>query len=508
MSTYWRLVEDAASQHADEVILADDAGRSLTAAGLRDAAVTVAAGLWESGVRPGQVLSWQLPTILEVPVLMAACARLGVVQNPIIPLLRHREVGFILDQLAARAVIVPESWRGFAHAAMVREVGAEARRTIISLNLDGTSTSVDLRLPIGDPGCLPEPPDDGQMCRWIYYSSGTTGDPKGVRHSDSTVMASANGVVDGLELRRGEIYPIAWPFAHIGGVSMLSAVLRAGGRLVLFSMFDPAETPTKMSDHKPTILGSATPFFAAYVAAQRGHGVEPLFPELRACVAGGAPTPLTVNREVSEVLHVPGIVGAWGLTEFPVATSESCADDEVGTTSGRPAAGVSVRIVDGELQLKGPQCFLGYVDTALNVGAFDDDWFRTGDLGSVNAQGRVLIEGRLKDVIIRNAENVSALEVEEAILRHPVVVDAAVIGVPDERTGERVCAVVVAADGAEVRLSDLVDHCRGLGLARYKWPEQLQVVAQIPRNSMGKILKRDLIGAVTSEVTALQTPSR
>ena len=127
MSTYWRLVEDAASQHADEVILADDAGRSLTAAGLRDAAVTVAAGLWESGVRPGQVLSWQLPTILEVPVLMAACARLGVVQNPIIPLLRHREVGFILDQLAARAVIVPESWRGFAHAAMVREVGAEAK---------------------------------------------------------------------------------------------------------------------------------------------------------------------------------------------------------------------------------------------------------------------------------------------------------------------------------------------------------------------------------------------
>ncbi|KPM54339.1 acyl-CoA synthetase [Frankia sp. R43] len=502
-AAFWSLVEQAASRLPTAVILADDHGRALTFAGLREEAERVAAGLYALGLRPGDVVSWQLPTTLEAAVLMVACARLGLVQNPIIPVFRHREVGYITRQVGTRLLVVPERWRGFGHGEMARSLGVE----VVSLDLESPPRS-GLRLPAADPGTLPErpglpvpsapagdsaPPVGVGECRWIYYSSGTVADPKGVRHTDSSVIASSNGVVDGLGFGAGDVYPIAWPLAHIGGVAMLAAALRTGGRLVLFDVFDPATTPGRMATHRPTFLGSATPFFLAYVAAEHRHGDRPLFPAVRVCVGGGAPTPETVSREVAEVFGVAGVVNSWGLTEFPVATSETPSDSGAGSTVGRPMTGVRVRVVDGELRLKGPQCFLGYVDATLDADAFDGEgWLRTGDLGSVDGEGRVRVEGRLKDVIIRNAENISASEVEEVLLRHPAVADAAVVGVPDERTGERVCAVVVVRPGTAVTLAGLAAHCQAEGLARYKCPERLELVGELPRNPMGKILKRQL----------------
>lgn len=487
--TYWDLVEEAVRQRPDETILADDHGRTLTATAFRDAALQAAAGLHARGVGAGDVVSWQLPTTLEAAVLMAACARLGAVQNPIIPVFREREVAFIVRQVQARLVVVPDVWRGFGHGDMARALGPD----VLELALDGLPAAA-MRLPAGDPATLPPPPAASRGCRWIYYSSGTTSDPKGVRHTDASVIASSHGVVDGLGMATGEIYPIAWPLAHIGGVSMLSSVLRAGGRLVLFDVFDPVTTADRMAAHRPTMLGSATPFFLSYVAAQRRHGDRPLYPRLRVCVGGGAPTPETVNREVSDVLGVPGVVGAWGLTEFPVAANETPDDPLIGTSVGRATLDVRVRVVDGELRLKGPQCFLGYVDPSLDSEAFDDEgWCRSGDVGTIDDEGRVRIEGRIKDIIIRNAENISASEVEDVLLRHPDVRDAAVIGVPDPRTGERVCAVVVVEPGREITLDDLVEHCRAHGLARHKCPDLLEIVEELPRNPMGKVLKRALL---------------
>jgi len=488
----WSLVARAAEERPDEVLLVDDHGRALDARRLRDEAEAAAAGLFALGIRPGDVVSWQLPTVLEAPVMIAACARLGVVQNPLIPLLREREIRHIARQLATRLLVVPETWRGFAHGEMGRSLGLR----VAAYDYEG-AVPESMRLPRGAASDLPPPPSDPTACRWIYYSSGTTSEPKGARHSDATLVASANGMVDQLGVRSGDLYPIAWPFTHIGGIAMLVAVLRAGGTLALFDVFDPLTTPERMAAHRPTILGSATPFFRAYVAAQRRHGEERLFPKLRACTGGGAPTPLEVNREVIEGLGVRGVAGAWGLTEFPIATSESPHDPAPGTTVGRPVAGVEVRVCEGELRLKGPQCFLGYVDASLDAAAFDEDgWFRTGDLGRVDEAGRVVVEGRQKDVILRNAENVSAGEVEEILLRHPAVADVAVVGVPDPRTGERVVAVVVLRPGAVVDLEALTTHCTAEGLARYKLPERLERIERLPRNSMGKILKAEIRAAL------------
>jgi acyl-CoA synthetase (AMP-forming)/AMP-acid ligase II len=490
--TVWDLIERAAAERPDDLLLADDHDRALTTATFREEVERAAAGLLSLGAGPGDVVSWQLPTTLEALVLLGACARLGLVQNPIIPVLREREVALICEQVKPALIVVPEVWRNFKHGDMARAIGPQ----VVALDLEA-APGRDMRLPAGDPATLPSPPTSDDECRWVYYSSGTTSVPKGAKHTDTSVIAGSNGEIYEFGFGSGDVYPIAWPVAHIGGVAMLTAVLRAGGALVLFEAFDPVTTPERMARHNPTILGSATPFFQAFMAAQRRRGPEPLFPALRLCVAGGAPTPKEVSREVAEVLGVGGVACSWGLTEFPVATSERPDDDRLASTVGRPARDVQVRVVDGELRLKGPNCFLGYLDSSLDAAAFDEDgWFRTGDLGSIDEQGRWRIEGRLKDVIIRNAENISAQEVEELLLTHPAIADLAVVGVPDPRTGERVCAVVVAESGETLALPDILEYCVANGLARYKCPERLEIVETIPRNSMGKILKTELRAAL------------
>jgi acyl-CoA synthetase (AMP-forming)/AMP-acid ligase II len=509
-ATVWTLVEQAAEQWSDHVVLADDHGRSLTGRQLRDAGAGVAADLAGRGVGTDTIVSWQLPTTLETMVVMVALARLGAVQNPLIPILREREVGFITRQVGTEVMITAERWRGFDHGALARDLAADQGFAVIITDLDTDPASIDntLRLAQGDPTTLGPPPrHDESPMRWIYTSSGTTADPKGVRHTDRSVMHGASGMLQAAGMTADDVNPVAIPISHIGGIAMLTASLMAGPSAALFDAFDPATTPERMAAQGATLLGSAVPFFLAYFDAQRRHGDTPLFPRLRALLGGGAPTPAEINRMAREVLGVHGIASSWGLTEFPVATfpSPDAPFAVLDHTVGPPVAGVSVRVVagdervcatgeEGELRLRGPQCFLGYVDTALDTAAFDaDGWFRTGDLGTIDADGNVSVTGRIKDIIIRNAENISALEIEEALYQHPAVVDVAVVAAPDRRTGERVCAFVVPVpDAPPPTLTDLADHCRSLGLAIQKCPEQLELVDSLPHNSFGKVLKQDL----------------
>ncbi len=507
--TYWDLIAEAARRGSDRPLLADDHGRSLTARQFHDAACATAAAFAERGIGAGTVVSWQLPTTLEAAVVMAALARLGAVQNPIIPILREHEVGFITTQLSSKFFVVPEFWHGYDYGGLARALAAERRFEVIALDLATPPAAGEIRLPRAGGDALGAPPEPTADTRWIYYSSGTTASPKGIRHTDASLMAPAAGLVDKIGITAGDVDPVAFPIAHIGGAVMLAAALLTGMRLALFEVFDPATTPLSIAAHHPTFLGMATPFFLAFLEAQRDHGEQPLFPFVRGGLAGGAPITAELGRQVRETFGLPGIANAWGLTEFPVATSPSltAAPEVLDHTVGTPGPGVRVRVVDngemelpagreGELRLKGPQCFLGYADPSLDADAFDaDGWLRTGDLGMIDADGNVRVTGRIKDAIIRNAENVSALEVENALATHPAVADVAVIGVPDPRTGERVCAVVVPASGDDVSLESLVQHCGSQGLSRYKHPERLEIVDALPRNQFGKVIKKDLRAA-------------
>lgn len=504
--TYWALIADTAQRQPNRPLLDDDLGRGLTASQLHDVACATAAAFAERGVGAGTVVSWQLPTTLETMVVMAALTRLGAVQNPIIPILRDHEVGFITSQLTTEFLVVSEMWHGFDYGTLARTLAAGRGFDIIALDLTTPPVAGELRLPRGDIATLPPPPTSASEARWIYYSSGTTAAPKGIRHTDMSVIAGSNGVVGMVGATSSDVNPIAFPIAHIGGAAMLAAALLTGMRLALFETFDPATTPRAIAAHNPTFLGTATPFFLAFLEAQRAYGDQPLFPSLRGCLAGGAPITAELGRQVRETLGVAGVANSWGMTEFPVVTSPplNAAPEVLDHTVGAPVPGVSVRVVDscevelpagceGELRLRGPQCFLGYADAALDADAFDQDgWLCTGDLGMLDPSGNVVVTGRIKDAIIRNAENVSAGEVENILVTHPAVRDIAVIGVPDPQTGERVCAVVVPESPDDVSLESLVQHCRSRGLSRYKHPERLVIVDTLPRDPFGKVIKKQL----------------
>ena len=504
-ASWWELVVRRAELTPDRIMLEDEHARTLTFAEYRDAAEEVAAGLVAQGVEPGHVVSWQLPTSIEAAVLMSALARLDVTQNPIIPILRRAEVGLIVEQVESDWLVVPGTRRGFDHAAMARDVARGRDCRLLVCDELGVAPG-EIALPTEDLRGLDPSADHADGVRWLYYTSGTTAVPKGAKHTDRSVLASSVGLVDRAGLCADDVFPVAFPLTHIGGVMFLGAQLRVGARLVLLEAFDPVASPILMAERGATILGSAAPFFHAYLAAQERGGPEPLFPRLRACVAGGAPLPPGLHAAMRERLG-QGVLNAWGMTEFGQATMLALddPDEQFLYSVGRPVAGVEVRVVDlagveapvgveGELRLRGPQCFTGFVDASLDADVFDEDgFFRTGDLGVVDADGFVRVTGRLKDIIIRNAENISAPEVEGVLVTHPAIAEVAVIGLPDDRTGERCCAAVALADGAGgLTLDDVAAHCRAHGLANQKIPEQLEIVADLPRHPMGKVLKHEL----------------
>lgn len=504
--SYWDLLRRRAEASPDRLMVSDDRGRSMTFGEYRVAAEAVAAGLAGLGIGVGTTVSWQLPTTLESVVLMAALARLGARQNPIIPILRHADLDHIVGQLRSEVLITPAVFRGFDHAAMARSIAD--RHAVRTLVVDHIATGpADLALPMGDPATLPDPPAGDGEVRWVFYSSGTTAAPKGVRHDDGSLIAGSNAFVDLVGFDPDDVFPMVFPVTHIGGPAFLAAQLRVGCRLVVVDVFDPVGTPRVLAEQGVTILGSAPPFFRAYLEAQKASGAGRLFTRLRMGMSGGAPSPPELHFEVKEKLGGVGIVQGWGLTEFPIATEAAPTDSDavLAETNGRAGPGVEIRVVgpdgadqpsgeEGELRLRGPQMFKGYVDTALDRDAFDEQgWFRTGDLGVVDGGGNVRITGRIKDIIIRNAENISAVEAENVLYLHPDIVDVAVVGIPDPRTGERCCAaLVVAAGAAPLTLAAVADHCRSAGLAPQRIPERLDTFDELPRNAMGKLLKQEI----------------
>jgi acyl-CoA synthetase (AMP-forming)/AMP-acid ligase II len=336
--------------------------------------------------------------------------------------------------------------------------------------------------------------------------------PKGARHTDASVVAGPMAFCDRVGLTRSDCYPIIFPFTHVGGIGTLFAQLRTGASAVLDEQFDPARTIPLMTEHDVTIGAGGTPLVQLYLEHQRRQPDVPLLPHLRFCLAGAAPKPPTLHAAVREELGGRGCMSVYGLTEAPFLTMSAFDDDDhdLATTEGRAAAGAELRVValdgrecapgeEGELRARGPQVMLGYLDASLDGDAFDADGFlRTGDLARVDARGNVTISGRIKEIIIRKGENISAVEVEQVLAGHPAVAEVAVIGLPDPRTGERCCAVVVLRPDAELTLDAVRGFARESGLATQKTPEQLEVVTALPRNAAGKVVKHELRAALAA----------
>lgn len=498
--TLWQLICERADLTPDKQMARDESGRTLTFGAYRTWCERMAAGLHQRGVGEGTNVSWILPSRFESLVLAGALSRLGAIQNPILPIYRQREVTFIAEQSQCAFMVVPRAFRGFDYPAMAEDVAA-------SLASPFDIIIGDPDLPESDPEISSMPPYRPALdaMRWLFYSSGTTADPKGAKHSDNSMSAANDGMQWSMQVGPNDKAAVVFPITHVGGLVWLFNAMQTGVELLMVETFDPAKTPTWLGENGCTCAGAGTVFWLAYLNAQRQlPSGQRLLPHVRIFNGGGAPKPKTLHADMMNAFGAP-LIGGWGLTESPINTMVHVddPDDKKATTDGRPCPGVTLRVmmedrecaagVEGELRVKGRQVCSGYLDARLDADAFDEDgWFRTGDLGVIDAEGFVSITGRLKDIIIRKGENISAKEIEDLLFAHPAVADVAVVGLPDAKSGERACAVVVTKPEQSLELSEMVRYLKDAQLSMHKIPEQLEIVPALPRNPSGKVLKRDL----------------
>lgn len=480
----------------------------VTAPLLAERVSRLACGLRGLGVGAGDVVSWQLPNWLEGVVLTFALDRLGAVSNPILTIYREREVGFVVRQARSRVLIVPGTLRGFDHQQLARAVRMHApdlAHVVVTRATPGPGEIALETLCASPPDdALPTPPGPHDVSA-LFYTSGTTSDPKGVMHTPSTLGSFVRTQFT-MAGRDPDHVGILWfPLAHIGGICAFGmGPVLYGSRAVFLEHFEPEAALDLIEKEKVTSAGGPTPIVQAILAA-KGFSPERVR-TVRNAGLGATDVPPELIRELRGKLGA-FVSRSYGMTECPMATAGTPQDpdEKLITTDGRPTPGVGLRIVDdvgrpvppgveGEIELFGPQLCVGYVDARLSAEAFTSDGFlRSGDLAVADEGGFVRITGRKKDIIIRKGENLSAKAIEDELYEHPKIADVAVIGVPDAASGERVCACVVLRPGAHaMTLDELRAFMTGRQVMSQKIPEQIEVLGELPRNATGKVKKFEL----------------
>lgn len=461
----------------------------------------------------GSVVSFMLPNWHETAVIYLAATLAGMVVNPILPSLRDHDLRFILEDAGTAMLFVPHRFGGHDYAAMLERVTAamdNAPEVVVlrETGHDGPHTPYpDLLDHAPDPATLPAL--DPDAARMILYTSGTTSRPKGVLHTHNSLHALIRQLREHWSIEPGDTFLVPSPVAHIGGsIYAFECPLLLGTTAVLMDRWDPAQAVALMNAERCTHMAGATPFLQQLLSAAEGLGTR--LPDLKVFICGGASVSPSLIRRAADYFDRAVVTRVYGCTEVPVATVGAPRPDEADSaadTDGR--AGIAeIKLVphgaapagDGEIYLRGPQMLLGYRHPEDD--SFDaDGFFRTGDLGRWVSTGSgdryLVVTGRAKDVVIRSGENISAKEVEDLLADHPGIAEIAVVGLPDERTGERACAVIVPAGAQRPDVASLLALLVSKGVAKFKAPEQVVIWDALPKNDAGKVLKHRIRAALT-----------
>ncbi|HEY1827815.1 MAG TPA: AMP-binding protein [Acidimicrobiales bacterium] len=467
-----------------------------------DEARRVAGGLRDLGLGPGDIVAFQLPNWVEAAITFYACTLLGVTLVPIVHFYGPKEVGFILRQSQAKALIIVSNVGardylselattrdGLDHLERVIVVGGEPPSGDIAFSTLRTAEPLE--------GANAVDPDSPAV---IGYTSGTTADPKGVVHTHRTLGCEVRQLADH-QAERDRATVTGAPLGHaIGMLGGLLCPLYSGRPIYLMDGWDPPTVLAAMIE-EDIAAGSGSTYFFTSLLDCPGFGPEHV-ERMRYVGLGGSPIPNAV-ADRADALGI-SLVRAYGSTEHPSCTGSqhSAPKEKRIHTDGRPMAWVEIRTVDedgndtevgqpGEILSRGPERFAGYTDPTLTAEYVDaDGWFRTGDVGVIDAEGYLTITDRVKDIIIRGGENVSAAEVEQLLAHMEGVAEVAVVAAPDERLGEHGCAFFRMQAGVEAPdLEAVRAHLQASGLARQKWPEELRSVDELPRTPSGKIQK-------------------
>ena len=492
------VLAEAARRHPDKVAVVDGPDR-VTYRELWGQALAYAAGLRELGIGPGDTVAIQLPNVVDFPRVYYAVLATGATIVPMHLLLTPEENAFVLRDSGARLLV--------AHSSQLAGAAAAGRLAGVDVVSVGPTAGVTR---LEDVSATVEPlrtyvSRQADHVAVVFYTSGTTGRPKGALLTHlNLVMNTMVNVFDIHDLRGDDVVMGCLPLFHTFGQTVgMNGTFRLGGTIVLLARFSGEAAIDLMVRENVTIFhGVPTMYIGLLEAAAKADRL----PELRLCVSGGASLPVAVLERFNEVFHA-GVFEGYGLSETsPTATTNQPAFGTRPGTVGHPIWGVEVEIARpeledriellstgelGEIVIRGHNVFAGYLnDPEATAQAIVDGWFRSGDLGSKDADGFITIVDRKKDLVIRGGFNVYPREVEEVLARHPAVQQVAVIGVPDPVHGEEICAVVVPDPGG-ITAQELIEWSKE-HVGRHKYPRQVRFVESLPLGPSLKVLKREL----------------
>jgi acyl-CoA synthetase (AMP-forming)/AMP-acid ligase II len=497
------LLARHAHERPDAEAVVDDHGVRLTYADLDRLSSRLAGALADRGVAAGDVVGVQLPNCAEASVIACAVERLGAVVNPLVPMYRERELTYAAQACGTRALFVPGASRRHDYASTAARVAdaVPSLTTVISLGdpLAGAESYEDV-IESGRP--FEGETLDADSVAAVLFTSGTEAAPKGALHSHNTLLANNRALAQLLRLGEDDHVFMASPVGHGTGYGFgIRLAIFLGSKLVLQETWEPSAAARMIADERCTYTHGATPFAHDLLNASQGRSFD--LNSLRYFVTGGASVPTGFVRMVQEQVGCL-LLRLYGQTEAFMTTLNRPGDDfdTLETRDGCPVPGVEfeIRREDGtraspgevgEAVCRGPHRCLGFLDDLERTAAAIDHagWMRMGDLCTMDESGYVTVVGRKKEVINRGGYKYSPREVEDVLALHPAVLRVAVIPIPDERLIERACAVVVVREGADVDLEEIVEYLRTAGVAPFKWPEQLELVDELPMTASGKVQK-------------------
>jgi acyl-CoA synthetase (AMP-forming)/AMP-acid ligase II len=497
------------AEHAGgSVAVIDQRGRrSRTYAELTRDAAGLAARLQAQGVATGDVVSIQLPNCYEAVVAAVAANSLGAVLNPLLPNYRARELCHVFGAAEPKAVVIPASYRGFDHEALLDEVTAKTGVAPFRLVVD-----VDDPQPMAPPsGDALRPGSSAADVSELIFTSGTEAIPKAIMHTEETANFAVRATFADLGLSAGTVVWMPSPVGHSTGFNYgIRAALYHGCTLVLQDRWDAADAAMLVAEHQCNYTLAATTFLDDLVGHCEKAGIS--LPSLTHFGCGGAPVPGPLVARAQQVGMC--VLRLYGSTEVLCATwnrPDSPPDKRAGT-DGYALRHTDIEVRDdegktlaapaeGELHVRGPNTSVGLAyDLERTASTYlADGWVRSGDLVLLDADGYLTVVGRKKEIIIRGGVNIAPREIEDMLSEFPEVRQVAVVALPDERLGERGCACVVPNPDCTLDFDTMVARLRGAGLATYKLPERLVLLEELPVTASGKVQKHEILRRILGE---------
>ncbi|MEZ5220295.1 MAG: AMP-binding protein [Ilumatobacteraceae bacterium] len=495
----WTRYSRHAASHPTHLAVADDRGVELTHAGLADAAARLAGRLTDAGVTSGDLILVIMPNRAEWQVVFAALLRLGAIPMTVPVTTDGATLTYLCNLTEVTAIVTATRLANIPLGETAAEAAAKADRSTAVVIVDDVATIDMVRAGSREPRTLAL----GDTAH-VMTTSSTTGKPKAVTHSENTLAALNVGFANRFALDATTPIFMASPLGHsVGAIHGARLSMFLGAPLILQERWDPEQALDIIDRYRCDFTSAATPFLKDLIdTPARG----PKLASMRTFLCGGAAVPPLLMDQADEQFTSTFVSVLWGMTEGGVTTStlDSTADQRR-NTAGCGLPGLEMSTVDetlqhlptgeaGELVMRGPGVFTGYLgqDDLYESLLTPDGYFRTGDLARLDADGYLHLTGRLKDLIIRGGVNISPVAIEDTLAGHPHVRRVAVIGEPDERLGERLCAVVVPKGDATVSLDELLEWSSDQGLPRRYWPESMRVVDEMPVTAAGKIRKNQL----------------